>query len=422
MVARSVSSHEDNDDPNSVHHPPPDGGLPAYLSVLSGFLVIMNTWGLIISFGVFQTYYVSSLGQSRSDVAWIGSITVFLLFFGGILSGRLTDAGHFRVAVTLGAILLVLGTFMTSLCTEYWQLILAQGVCVGLGNGLLSTPHLTVISTYFNKRLPLALGTVACGSVTGGLIYPSMARVLLPSIGFGWTMRSIGFIQLATLAIALGVVRPRARPVAGTRLLVDWGAFKELEFTLYFIGVFLAYLGVFFPFFFLTSYAREKQGMSYVDALNLLLVLNGIGFIARLFPSLLSAYFGTLNTFIGLVFASSLCIYTWIAVQSLDGLYVWTAFYSMSVGGVQSLFPAAVTSLSPDRSKLGSQMGIISSAVGVRALIGPPISGQLISISGGSYVPAQVFAGSAFAAGCGLMFQAREVRRKKRSGQLLSKL
>ncbi|KAH9231692.1 hypothetical protein K456DRAFT_1751494 [Colletotrichum gloeosporioides 23] len=302
---------------------------------------------------------------------------------------------------------------MAALCTNYWQLILAQGVCVGLGNGLLLTPHLTVISTYFNKKLPLALGIAACESVTGGLIYPSMARVLLPSIGFGWTMRSIGFIQLATLAVALAVVRPRFRPVPGTRLLVDWGAFKELEFTLYFIGVFLAYLGVFFPFFFLTSYAREKQGMSYVDALNLLLVLNGIGFIARLFPSLLSACFGTLNTFIGLVFASSLCMYTWIAVQSLSGLYVWTAFYSISVGGVQSLFPAAVTSLSPDRSKLGSQKGIISSAVGFGALIGSPISGQLISINRGSYVAAQVFAGSALAAGCGLIFEAREIRRKK---------
>lgn len=164
---------------------------------------------------------------------------MFLLFFGGIVSGRLTDAGHFRITVTLGAVLLVLGTFMTSLCTKYWQLILAQGVCVGLGNGLLLTPHLTVISTYFNEKLPLALGIAACGSVTGGLIYPSMARVLLPSIGFGWTMRSIGFIQLATLAIALAVVRPRFRPVPETRLLVDWGAFKELEFTLYFIGVFL---------------------------------------------------------------------------------------------------------------------------------------------------------------------------------------
>lgn len=48
------------------------------------------------SFGVFQTYYVNSLGKSPSDISWIGSIQVFLVFFIGTFTGRLTDAGYFR--------------------------------------------------------------------------------------------------------------------------------------------------------------------------------------------------------------------------------------------------------------------------------------------------------------------------------------
>jgi hypothetical protein len=48
------------------------------------------------SFGVFQTYYVDFLGRSESDVSWIGSIQVFLTFFIGTFTGRLTDAGYFR--------------------------------------------------------------------------------------------------------------------------------------------------------------------------------------------------------------------------------------------------------------------------------------------------------------------------------------
>jgi hypothetical protein len=35
--------------------PPPDGGLEAWMQVLMGHLVIMNTWGFINSFGVFQS-------------------------------------------------------------------------------------------------------------------------------------------------------------------------------------------------------------------------------------------------------------------------------------------------------------------------------------------------------------------------------
>jgi hypothetical protein len=48
------------------------------------------------SFGVFQTYYVDFLNHSPSDVSWIGSIQVFLTFFMGTFTGRLTDAGYFR--------------------------------------------------------------------------------------------------------------------------------------------------------------------------------------------------------------------------------------------------------------------------------------------------------------------------------------
>ena len=159
----------------------------------------------------------------------------------GIISGRLTDAGYFHSTTILGAALVVLGTFMTSLSNTYWQVLLAQGVCTGLGNGLLLTPMMTLITTYFRRRLPLVMGIAACGSTTGGLIYPSMARSLLPTIGFGWTMRAIGFIQLGTFvaALACGKPRPASRPSAP---IVDWSVFREAEFTMYLIGAFLVSL------------------------------------------------------------------------------------------------------------------------------------------------------------------------------------
>lgn len=190
---------------------------------------------MIISFGIFQNYYVSALHQARSEIAWVGSIAVFLLFFMGIVSGRLTDAGYLRVTTIAGAVLVVLGTFMTSLAENYWQVILAQGVCTGLGNGLLLTPMMTLITTYFRRRLALVMGLAACGSVTGGLIYPSMARTLLPTIGFGWTLRAMGFIQLGTFAIALLCGKPKQSSRKPAPLL-DWAVLKEPVFTLYLIG------------------------------------------------------------------------------------------------------------------------------------------------------------------------------------------
>ena len=51
-----------------------------------------------------------------------------------------------------------------------------------------------------------------------------------------------------------------------------------------------AFLGVFFPFFFLSSYAREKRGMTYTDSLNLTLTLNGLKKFTRSY-FLLSTHF-----------------------------------------------------------------------------------------------------------------------------------
>lgn len=134
---------------------------------------------------MFQTYYGTLLAdRSPSDISWIGSLQVFLTFFVGALAGRATDAGFFRPLLLLGTLLLVLGLFMASLATQYWHFVLAQGLCMGLGSGCLFTPTIATVSTYFDKRRSLALGFTASGSATGGLVFPAMARQLLPRVGF----------------------------------------------------------------------------------------------------------------------------------------------------------------------------------------------------------------------------------------------
>lgn len=192
--------------------PPPDGGLQAWTQALMGHLVVFNTWGYINSFGVFQTYYVNALNETPSAISWVGSVQIFLLFAIGSLSGRATDAGYFRAAFITGSLLQLLGIFMTSLCTKYWQLFLTQGICTGIGNGLLFTPALACISTYFSEKRALALAIAACGNSTGGMVFPAMVETLLPKIGFAWTVRALGFLMLAITSVTLALMKTRLPP------------------------------------------------------------------------------------------------------------------------------------------------------------------------------------------------------------------
>lgn len=121
------------------------------------------------SYGVFQTYYSTTLlpSSSPSAISWIGSIQAFLLLFAGILCGRALDAGYFYPIAILGGFLEVFGMMMTSLAKSYWQVFLAQAVCVGLGCGCLFTPSIAIIGTYFSTKRGLATGIAASGSSVG---------------------------------------------------------------------------------------------------------------------------------------------------------------------------------------------------------------------------------------------------------------
>lgn len=138
--------------------PPPDGGVRAWTQSLCGHLIVCNTWGYISSFGVFQTYYVSALGHPPSDISWIGSVQIFLLFFIGTFSGRATDYGLFKPTILLGSFFMLFGVFMTSLSTKYVMLAMFPPVCllimVGIGNCSLRKAYAPALATVYSFVLP----------------------------------------------------------------------------------------------------------------------------------------------------------------------------------------------------------------------------------------------------------------------------
>ncbi|KAL6721383.1 hypothetical protein ACLMJK_000486 [Lecanora helva] len=391
--------------------PPPDGGIEGWTQALMTHLVVFNTWGYIASFGVFQTYYVGALHRPPSAISWLGSVQIFLLFFVGTFSGRATDYGLFRPTLFVGSLLQLLGVFMTSLSTKYWHVFLAQGICTGLGNGFLFCPSLSLLSTYFSKKRSFALGLGACGSATGGLVFPVIFQQLLPKIGFPWTVRVMGFVILALQAVTLAFSKPRLPP-RKSGALVEWKAFSELPYTLFAVGMFLNFWGLYFAFYYVGSFGRNILGITETDSINNLLILNGVGIFGRLIPAQLAdRYFGPLNTLIPFAFATGLLLYCWAAVTSKGGLIAFAVMYGLFAAGIQSLFPATLSSLTTDLKKAGVRMGMVFSVISFACLTGPPIAGALIQRRHGGYLYAQIFAGTVLVAGCATLVASRAAKK-----------
>ncbi|UPK89470.1 hypothetical protein LCI18_000405 [Fusarium solani-melongenae] len=366
---------------------PPDGGWRAWCVCFSGHLVYMNTWGWVNSFGIFQVYYVDKLGRTASDVSWIGSVSVFLLFFVGTLTGRLVDAGYFQYVFTTGILLQVVGIMVTSVGSEYWHFFVAQGVLVG--------------------RRALAMGIAACGSATGGMVFPSLVRQLLPKLGFAWTLRIAGLTQLLTLSVALVFAKPRIKP-RGSSPLVDWSAFKDVEFALYVTASFFTCWGVYLAYYFIAAYSQTALDppLAYTESLDLLMILNGVGIVGRLASSWVADHTGAINVFAPHALAASLLLYFWMLVTDKPGLYAWAVVYGIIAAAIQSLFPTGVSLLTQDLSKIGMRMGMAFTVASFAALTGPPIAGAIIDVEGG-YYGAQSFAGSVLAMGGGLLMMAK---------------
>ena len=125
--------------------------------------------GFTLTFGAFQTYYEHDFlrNSTPSAISWIGTVQSWLLILVGVLSGPLFDLGWFRPMLVLGNFGVIFGIFMLSLAKTYWQVFLAQGVCMGLGAGLLYVPSLALIGLSFSKKRALAQGIVTSGIAVG---------------------------------------------------------------------------------------------------------------------------------------------------------------------------------------------------------------------------------------------------------------
>jgi MFS family permease len=260
-VERTIS----NIDAPIPHHDhetfdPPDGGWRAWSQILAALCINCIVWGYPSTFGVFQLHYVETLGLPSAQVSWIGSIQIFLTFAICSVSGRLADAGYSRHTVAVGTFLAVLGTFMTSLATEYWQILLAQGICTGLGSGIAFMPAVAVASSYFKRNRAFALAIAAVGTSIGSLIFPSIVQYLIPKVGFPWAVRCEAFVALVISVIANLLLKPYLPPRKAGPLL-EWGAFKELPYVFFALGGFLNLYLLYFGFFYVsvTCPIREKR-------------------------------------------------------------------------------------------------------------------------------------------------------------------
>ena len=233
---------------------------------------------------------------------------------------------------------------MISLCREYYQFFLAQGVLLGFSMSFLFMPAISILPHYFVKNRSLALGIAVAGSSLGGVVWPIMLDQLLSNdgIGFGWTLRIVGFTMLPLLIIVIITVRPIPKAIqtdenqleavskTPTRK-TDLAVFKSLTFWGLCAGLALCFLGLWTPLILIASYALNL-GLSTSLSFYTVSMANGASLFGRIIAGFLADRYGNFNVFSLFALLTGVIALCWTAAKDTAGVVIWALAYGFASG------------------------------------------------------------------------------------------
>ncbi|KAJ1300085.1 hypothetical protein OPQ81_002567 [Rhizoctonia solani] len=358
------------------------------------FCVTFGTFGFINSWGVFQDYYGKFIlvDFSPATIAWIGSTQLALAFFPGLMVGRLFELGYFRIPQVIASTVLVSGTFLIGECTEFWHFLVFQGIGIGVACGFLFGPALAVVSHWFQKRRGLALGIMASGASVGGTAIPITVQKLIPLVGFQWSIRVIGFIELIVLGISILTLRRRLPCGKVSGGLLNSNSFSHIPYLLYVMAVTVSFLGLYTVLTYLQRYGVEEAHLSPQFAMYLIPIANSASLIGRVGSGHVVDKLGPLNTLIPSTLLAGATTFIWPLARTKGTLIAVSCVYGIAYGTLVGMLPAPVAKMSSVK-EAGPRTGMLMTIAAFGALVGVPISGDILAKTN-SYVAVGAYAGS----------------------------
>lgn len=392
------------DSKSIIDRTPPDGGSKAWACVAGSFLLQFCSFGYVNACGIFQLYYQESLlkDQSSSALAWITTLQIFLLFMFGPAIGKMVDVFGCRKILPPFSILAVFAVCMLSLCTTYWQVVLAQGVCFGLAAAGLCIPAMATATQWFSTKKGLAVGIVSAGSSLGGVIYPCVIPRLIAQVGFASAVRWTALLQGVLLLIANLLCSTPFPPVGKAEAKADNApsagikAFKSWAWAFFVLGCFFTMWGLFAPLNYLPEMASQHGMANFAQ--YTLAIANAGSLVGRIVPGWASDRIGQFNTMFMVTFLSGvLVIAFWLPLEfhpSKSGVIIFALLYGFVSGGFVSLGPPCVVSLSDDRvDDIGVKLGGFCLGIALGALTGLPIEGAIKDREGNLFTGLMCFSG-----------------------------
>ncbi|PPR00698.1 hypothetical protein CVT24_000986 [Panaeolus cyanescens] len=357
----------------------PEGGLVAWVSVATCFVIQFCTVGYLFTWTAFE-------------------------------AGKAADSGYFRHVTITGSAMFSVCLLILSFVPEeqFAAVFMLQAVGMGIGIGLVFVPTTVVPLHYFKRKRGLVLGIVMSGGCFGGAIFPTVVRTLIPRHGLGGAIRITGFSIMSCLVIANCVITtpPKEEKSLYPHPRLDLVKYSREAGYLYTTGSSLiTMLIIFYPAMYLNLLGLER-GVDPTSAYTSISILSLFGLFSRIGFGYASDRLGTWNLLMPISGLLALMMFVTCTVQGIKSLAAVAVFYGIFSSAWLSLMITGLASLANRTHEAGVRIGLVLSVASIPLLFSDLVQ-QIMLSDHHKWVTPSVVSGCLMLAVTGLSYLSR---------------
>ena len=352
----------------------------AWVVVMAAFAALFVVFGVAYSFGAFFDSISTDFGTGRAAASVVFSLTSFVFFSFGAISGPAADRFGPRPLLLIGAFAFGIGLAATAGAERLWVAYLTYSIGVGVGVGCVYVPIIAAVGGWFARRRALAVGVAVSGIGLGILVATPVAAWLIEA--HGWRTVYVGFAVAGSVVLLVSALLISAPPT-GTRSgsRQTGTALRTPAYRWLYLANLLLCLALFVPFVYLPTSA-EDAGVGSMAAAGLVGVVGASSIAGRLVLGGVADRAGPLRAYrISFLLIGASFALWWIG----DGFLSLAAFavvLGVGYGGFVALSPVVLADLF-GVERLGGLLGVLLTANAIGSALGPPAVGLAADATGG---------------------------------------
>ena len=339
----------------------------------------IGLWAIVVVLPVIEKEF----GVDRSWASFPYTMTMVGFALGGFVTGRLADRFGIIVPMMIGTVVLGIGFFVAALAPNYWVFVFAQAVLIGfIGVATTFGPLVADISLWFQKRRGIAVAVVASGNYLAGTIWPPILTQMVEAFGWRYSYMAMGVICVVLMLPLALFLKPRAsleeRPSPTAMNRTPTGT-PFLQAMLVLAGL-ACCVAMSMPQVHIVAYCGDLGYGAQAGAIMLSLML-GFGVASRLASGFIADKIGGVGTLIIGSILQCLALILYIPFDGLASLYLVSALFGLSQGGIVPSYALIVRDNFPAR-EAGTRISMVLMATVLGMALGGWISGEIFDRTG----------------------------------------